>query len=379
MKELDRFRGCLIGGAVGDALGYAVEFIRIDEIKRRYGEKGIESYELSHNSALISDDTQMTLFTAEGILHAFTRGNMRGIMGPLESYVHLAYLNWLKTQDVDLVFEIAPPQSWLAKTEELNQRRAPGNTCLSALMSGKMGTVEEPINSSKGCGSVMRVAPIGLYFPPNQNVFELGMKTGVITHGSPSGYLSAGLLALIISKIVYEENKDLEQIVRESLTSLEQYKDHLELKEIVEKAVDLVHQNVEDLAAIEELGEGWVADEALAIAIYSSLKYKDDFKKAVVCAVNHSGDSDSTGAITGNILGAFLGLDAIPKEYLEHLELSDVILEISEDLHRDIPVGEYKDNSSEECKKWLDKYVYGTYTIEGKGDTKWSNIKTKKN
>lgn len=63
---------------------------------------------------------------------------------------------------------------------------------------------------------------------------------------------------------------------------------------------------------IAQLGVGWVGEEALAISVYCALKYQDDFKEAVIAAVNRNGDSDSTGAITGNILGAYLGLSRIP-------------------------------------------------------------------
>ena len=68
MKNQDKFRGCLIGGAIGDALGYAVEFLQISRIRQKYGDNGITSYELKNGIAEISDDTQMTLFTANGLL-----------------------------------------------------------------------------------------------------------------------------------------------------------------------------------------------------------------------------------------------------------------------------------------------------------------------
>nr|WP_237740562.1 ADP-ribosylglycohydrolase family protein [Paenisporosarcina sp. TG-14] len=81
-----------------------------------------------------------------------------------------------------------------------------------------------------------------------------------------------------------------------------------------------------------QIGEGWGGGEALAISIYCALKYRGDFKKALTTAVNHSRDSDSTGAITGNILGFFLGLNSIPSEWVENVELSESILQIADDL-----------------------------------------------
>ena len=111
------------------------------------------------------------------------------------------------------------------------------------------------------------------------------------------------------------------------------------------------------------MGEGWVAEEALAIAIYCALKNCSNFEKAVIDAVNHSGDSDSTGAVTGNILGAYLGFSGIPERFLENLELKDVIKEISKDLSSKVPVSEFRRDDTEEEKVWLEKYLYGTYKM----------------
>lgn len=84
--------------------------------------------------------------------------------------------------------------------------------------------------------------------------------------------------------------------------------------------------------AIKQIGEGWVAKETLAIAVYCVAKYFDDFEKALVASVNHSGDSDSTRAVTGNILGAAIGYDALPEHFKSNLELHDVILHVADDL-----------------------------------------------
>ena len=98
---------------------------------------------------------------------------------------------------------------------------------------------------------------------------------------------------------------------------------------LIKKAIALSEAACEEAASTieKELGGGWVGEEALAIAIYCCLKYPDDIRKMLIAAVNHSGDSDSTGAVAGNILGAYLGMDAIPKDWLDRLELVDVMQE----------------------------------------------------
>lgn len=107
---------------------------------------------------------------------------------------------------------------------------------------------------------------------------------------------------------------------------------------------------------------GWVADEAAAIAIYCSLKYKDNFEDAIVAAANHDGDSDSTAAITGNIVGARVGYKNIPDYYKNNVELKDIILELSDDLANGIPVKEDEKEHTYPTDEWLDKYVYLKHT-----------------
>ena len=322
-----RISGCLLGGAIGHALGYPVEFMSHRNIVSKYGKNGIENFELHNGVALISDDTQMTLFTAEGLINGYCNKDLS------IKYVYWAYLDWLKTQG----YEVRCPESEntycmkLSDEEELNHRHAPGNTCLSALLSGKMGTIKTPINTSKGCGGIMRVAPIGLFLEKFDNnldrVTMFAAETAAITHGHELGYIPAAAFARIIAllykgaSIKYAVDNTVEAINR-----LFSNARHLkEFNKIINLAVDLSSKDINDVEAINKIGQGWVGEEALAIAVYCSLKYPDDFTKAVCVAVNHDGDSDSTGAITGNIMGTLLGESAISEKYLENLELYELI------------------------------------------------------
>lgn len=366
MKDLDKYRGCLIGGAVGDALGYAVEFLQDYQIFQRYGEQGITEFSLVDGVAPISDDTQMTLFTATGLLVGTTRGMMRGIMGTYPSYISFAYGDWLKTQLVNEGEVSIPHSSWLNNIPELNQRRAPGNTCLSACGKTNIGTIENPINNSKGCGGVMRVAPIGLYLGDknitNEEIAKIGAETAALTHGHELGYIPAAALVHIINLVSHDKDISLLNAVNDSILTIRSLfapsKYFIEFLDIMEKAIKLSRENLDDLDAIREIGQGWVAEETLAIAVYCALKYSNDFEKAIVASVNHSGDSDSTGAVTGNILGAYLGLSAIPQKFLDNLELKDVITEIADDLYNDCQMSEYGSYYDE---KWVKKYMEYTY------------------
>lgn len=331
LDRRDRVIGCILGGAVGDALGAPVEFMSLREIRDRYGNNGIQELDIAYGRVgAITDDTQMTLFTAEGLIRAQSRYRDRGICNPA-SVVYRAYLRWLKTQgytDPALpYFDTAP--GWLVGVHELHSRRAPGNTCISALASGQMGTREGPINTSKGCGTVMRVAPVGLI--DARDPFALGCETAALTHGHITGQLAAGALALIVHLLL--ESHSLDDAIAATLDRLSTETGNEETTTAIRRAVALAESDVAPIAeTVEHLGGGWIAEEAIAIALFCALVAKDDFAYGVGLAVNHTGDSDSTGAIAGNLLGAKLGTDAIPSRWLDQLDLREVIQTVAEDL-----------------------------------------------
>ena len=343
----NKIRGSLLGGAIGDALGYQIEF-----------KKGIKEKEITrfNGKGIISDDTQMTLFTANALIWRETRIKMRGISPNPVDAIYLGYKDWLDTQ-TNASGEKSI--SWIKEIPELNIPRAPGNTCLSALSSNKKGTIENPINDSKGCGTVMRVAPIGIYFSDENESGIIASEVSALTHGHPLGiipsYVFASMLNLIVNKeldILSSLNKSIDNLLRNY--NIFNENDTKYFIDLMNKAVKLSSSNTNDIDAIKELGEGWVAEEALAIAVYSGLKYSNSFEDAVVCAINHDGDSDSTGSIAGNIIGAYLGEEAIPNYYTDNIELKDVILEIADDLSTPVPVSEYSNNNDE---YWISKYV----------------------
>ena len=168
----------------------------------------------------------------------------------------------------------------------------------------------------------------------------------------------------IINLVSHNDDVSLLDAVNDSLISVKKMfanaKHLTEFINIMEKAIRLSKTDMDDVDAIRELGEGWVAEETLAIAVYCALKYENDFDKALIAAVNHSGDSDSTGSVTGNILGAYLGLSNIPQKYRDNLELYDVILEIADDLYNDCKISEY---SSYRDEVWEQKYLCHTYAL----------------
>lgn len=369
IQRANKIRGCMIGGAIGDALGYPVEFMTYQQIVDKYGDKGIIRYELNKNGvAEISDDTQMTLFTANGLLFGHTRGALHGIMGSVDSYIRDAYLEWLQTQTGDIDYT-KWHYSWIREVKELHSCRAPGTTCIQALQ--HLADHKEVTNNSKGCGGVIRIAPIPLFY----SVYDqLGVKeagdAAAITHKHPLGYLPAALLSYLISRLIKTEHPTSYQIammVVEGVRELRKlypnnHKDIDNLQHICEKAARRSISALNDEEAIRQIGEGWVAEETLAIALLCTMRYPDNFEKAITASVNHSGDSDSTGAVTGNIMGAIHGYDAIPTYFKEDLELRWLIEEMADDIAGGIPVGEYADKyDTSEKRRWMDRYVEGIF------------------
>jgi ADP-ribosylglycohydrolase len=353
----DKYLGCLVGGAAGDALGYPVEFMSESEIRNSFGERGITECTPLVGSALISDDTQMTLFTACGLLNSISEAEGAPEFNKILSNIGSCYTDWLLTQALCYPITAEKTNSWLANVPELFSRRAPGGTCLTALnmrIRGAEASIAHPLNSSKGCGGVMRVAPIGLFNPNGALTIEqtdlLAAEAAALTHGHDLGYIPAAGLAHIVRRTA-QENASIEEAVTDMIKATEAMfsdKKHVtDHTDLMNEAVKLSYSNTPDIDAIHKLGEGWVAEEALAIAVFCALRYSDDFDKAIVTSVNHKGDSDSTGAITGNILGAHLGLSAIPERFINRLELIDVTKELAEDLLKpDVNSQSYKNKYS---------------------------------
>ena len=131
------------------------------------------------------------------------------------------------------------------------------------------------------------------------------------------------------------------------------YNETERLRELLEHALFLADNDLSDVENICRLGEGWVGEEALAIAVYSVDRHIDSFEEAIIAAVNHDGDSDSTGAVAGNIIGAIFGYDDIPAKFKDSLELHNVILSIADDLHQGCIIGEMDTPAK---RQWYERY-----------------------
>jgi ADP-ribosylglycohydrolase len=322
LARSERIRGCLVGGAIGDALGWPVEFQGLELILASHGPEGVT--ELSHRAggdrlAEVTDDTQMTLFTAEALL--WTGGRRSEV----RANAHAAYQRWLQTQ------RLSGPQGeqtvGLLGEPWLYASRAPGNACMSGLRDnpelpevvafGKVGKVN---GHSKGCGTVMRSAPFGLVGVGPDEAFRLSAEAAQLTHGHPTGYVAAGAFSALVDRLVTGEEPSA--AVAQTIEQAAAVPGGAggETVEALERAVRLAGEGDADFATVERVGLGWIAEECLAIAVHCLLAAPDDPRRALTLSVTHSGDSDSTGAVCGNLLGAAYGLSALPQDWAGAVE-----------------------------------------------------------
>jgi len=305
----------LRGGAVGDSLGAEIEFWSLSRIRAAFPAGLSELPAHDGRQGAMTDDTQMSLFTAEGILEAYERGIERGIWHPPSS-VHLALLRWLQTQG-QRSKHVTAPNMGLLSDRRLHVRRAPGLTCLSALQEAQ--TLGAPArNKSKGCGTIMRVAPVALMLP-EEMVQDCAIECSALTHGHPTGQRAAAAWARLLRNVA--GGADLEtaaDAIAWDFAALDGDETSSAIRLALSAPLD------GDPETVETLGGGWVAEEALAIALYACLAAKG-FEQALQIAVTHSGGSDSTGAIAGNMLGLLYPDQVLKHSWTKQVECGDLI------------------------------------------------------
>ena len=214
----------------------------------------------------------------------------------------------------------------------MRHRRAPGNTCLSALRAGGRGEIGRPINNSKGCGGAMRSAPVAFLpgLPAGPEAFRLGARTGALTHGHPDGWGPAGLVAAAVRRLLGGEG------MRDALLGRDRRPGAaLRRRGTAQprratapylRALELAERMPErPVEAIARLGLGWTGEEAVAIAAYAALT-GGSFEEVVARAANHDGDSDSTAAIAGQLWGAAHGAGSLPHAWARRLDVLDELL-----------------------------------------------------
>jgi len=303
---MNNVKACIMGGAVGDALGAPVEFKSRSEILNQYGENGITDIHPAYgDDGCITDDTQLTLFTAYALSLPCDSEEQR------LNNVREEYKKWYLTQKKQYNSKLHT--KGLLQFQSMWGDKSAGHTCLTSFQYLIEHNAEFPIpNDRKGCGAVMRSAPIGLYFEP-EDAFDFAVEAANLSHNHPDGIYSAGAFAYLISLL--DNQTEPFKAVEQTLEYLKSVTGETDTYFYSKHALNFAKKDF-NMPMLNILGQGWIGEQALAIAIYCALTSKD-FVSGVVNAVNHDGDSDSTGAIAGNILGLIYGYEAIPTRW-EH-------------------------------------------------------------
>ena len=346
-NRLDAFRGCLLGLAAGDALGYTVSDQTLAQIRDTYGPNGLLGYDLVNGYACVTSHTQVAAYACNGLLTGMTRGQMRGVMAPYVRYVAMAEQEWAKFQS----YRRDVPggmRCWISKERELRFRRCTDNLMLDTLTRGALGTMEDQKNRFQSTGALTAAVPVGMFFDParldRSEVVRLGAEVVALTHGNPLAFLSGAALAYIISRVAWNCDRDLRAVTRDTVTVVKELysRDYprpvAELCGYLETALELADAlDVPESEALDRIRCD-SAPKVLAGALYVSILHPKSLDEALIAAVNHSGDSAALGALTGAIVGALVGAEEIPDFYLEGLEPAEILSTLAEDMLQGCPM-----------------------------------------
>ncbi len=371
---MKKITNVLLAGAIGDAFGYLVEFDDTKTIHQKHGPQGLK-FDKFYDGIICSDDTQMTLFLLDAIKNTNEPYNEE----MFKELSHGAFYDWYKTQ---VGFDKAPDdytklnknsfkpsgkESMSLSSIRAAKRQpvindnlsrddfkllyyspmwkqcAPGMTCLRALGTGQIGEVKEystPINDSMGCGMVMRVAPVLALLEKYPYLSDLDILNAAyiqagVTHGNTEGLYVTGIYLLTLKYLlegqdkitafknaidfVYHPANDTFNLIKRVPFSLRDY---------LNKIVNLVESpgilNANEIA--EVCGEGWIATSCVGLAFYAFCK-AISFEHCLELAVNHQGDSDSTGTLAGQLYAAHYNVDF---SNYKKTDLTEVIIAIAE-------------------------------------------------
>lgn len=353
-KRLSGCCGCLLGLAVGDAMGHTVDEKTWEEIREDYGPNGLLGYDLVNGSAVGSAYTQVAAYVANGLLLGVTRAKPELYL----SYIGLSLREWARAQH----FPRDPEKSycWVAKIPQMRIRRCKDSRMLDALRMDMLGTMEKPVNRASSTGSLPGAVAVGLACSERglhrSMVPRLGAQTVALTHGNAETFLCGSILAECIASLLEDPEQSLRSAFRGAIQAMmdtygSRFDQAGEVANMLTKTMN--RDTEEDPRAVMESLHCETAPECVAGAFYACMAAGEDFDAAMILSVNHSGRSAAVGSLVGAILGAKMGAEALPEFYLESLEVSSVLNELANDLALCSPTAGLFDDA------WDHKYIQG--------------------
>jgi ADP-ribosylglycohydrolase len=322
-----RVRGCLLGGSLGDQLGYPVTAASREGIRIRFGSEGLRGFDQLPEGARMSGTTQLALYTLDALVEALEWANS-GTAADETACLWLSYLRWYAGQEGGYP-ETAPQPlpRWIDQQRLLHERRSPSAVCLAALATGEMGSRARPLNpAAEGADSVARSAAFGLlpHVAP-EFASRLAVHGAALTHGHPVAQHSAAAFSAMVRLLTHEGASPV-QAATAVLAGMGTEPESSRLADRIRAALRLGGAGqVPGKELRDALGAGLAADEALAVALYAVLAGGDPdpqehFRRTIALAINDDGDSSSAGSIAGSLLGAYHGEAALPPEWIASAE-----------------------------------------------------------
>lgn len=357
------YRGCLLGLAIGDAMGYPVDTKDLSQIRSDYGPNGLLGYDLVNGYAEVTSHTQIASFSANGLLLGLTRGQVYGRMGPYVRYCHVAQMEWAAGQR--RYDQPTRNHCWTFLIPEFRRRHCTDTRMVEILNRKKFGTLETPINSFDNPAAITSAVAAALFASTvkmdQEEADRLGAESIALTYGSPLAFLPGAVVTHLICKSLRQPQTPLVQLVEDAIAALDeqfgqQHRQTAQVIALMKQAIALSRDfSLLPADAMEKLHCDSGA-EVLAGALYAALIYEKDFDSAMIVAVNHSGRSAAVGAVTGAILGARLGEEHLPDFYLEGLEIIPVLQSLADDLYQGCPMGQ---RGGLYDVDWDRKYLHG--------------------
>ena len=366
LTKRDVYRGCLLGLAIGDAMGYPVDTKNWEQIQEEYGPYGLMGYDLRNGYAEISSHTQLAAFSCNGLLIGLTRGQVYGKMAPFVRYVAVAQQEWAAGQrryDQPL-----RNHCWVFRVSDMRNRHCTDTRMVETLNRGKLGSLEEPVNRYDTPASFASAISAGMFAVTEklkqQEIDRLGAECVALTHGHPLAFLPGAMAAHLICGCLHHPMRPLRLLIKDAMAALqaqfsrEYPREVSQIIALTEQAMSLAEERlVRPNDAMDRLKCDSCA-QVLAGAIYAALLCEEDFDNAMVIAVNHSGRSAAVGALTGAILGARAGEQALPDFYMDGLYIADALRDLADDLVQGCPMVR---GSLLFDGDWESRYLHGEY------------------
>lgn len=355
-KRIAFCRGCLLGMASGDALGFAVDAQPLEQILENYGPNGLMGYDPSSDYAQLSSHTQLAALTGNGLLAALTRGKT----GEYPRYIALAQREWLRSRNPHTAQE--GKLCWLNRIPALLRRNSTDPRVADSLDRERLGTMDAPVNRADTPSALMAPVAVGLFYDQQRlnpgQIGTLAAEAAALVCGAPEAFLSGAAVAYIIAGILQAPELPLSEQFMQTATIIrslfgKRYPQAEEVAAAISQGVRASRLPQQQLGDVMEDLKCVKASQCLAGAVYACLAHPDSFDEALVTAVNHSGRSCATAALTGAIMGARLGADAIPEFYLETLESEPYLTTLA----RDLVVGNTTTGLFNDS--WDQKYSFG--------------------